>query len=88
MGIREVWKQAKVQNANLLIVEEDFSPAAILHPLKAGNYNNAALVSNTIDDIIEKVLDAGGEVRIVKPGSLSGYQPVVLIERYRPLSQS
>ncbi len=88
IGIRDVWKQAKAHNASLLVVEEDFSPAAILQPLKEGNYNSYTLVSNTVDDIIEKVLDAGGEVKIVEPGSLSGYNPIVLIERYCPLSQS
>lgn len=87
IGIRDVWKQAKAHNASLLVVEEDFSPAAILHPLKEGSYNYL-LASNTVDDIIEKVLDFGGEVRIVDPGSLTGYNPIVLIERYCPLSQS
>lgn len=82
-GIRAVWKQARAHNAALLIVEEDFSPAAILHHLKGDGRNSGySLVGNTLDDIIENVLECGGDVKMVKPGSLAGYDPIMLIERY------
>jgi|SRR6218665_1158533 len=83
IGIREVWRNVKARNTSLLVLEENYSPAAILQPLKTEpGYNNYSLVNNTIDEIVEKVLEAGGDVELVKPGALTNYEPIVLIERY------
>lgn len=84
-GIREVWKNTKARNASLLVLEENYIPTAILHPLKTETaYNNDSLANNIIDEIVEKVLEAGGDVQLVKPGTLADYEPIVLIERYSP----
>jgi len=82
-GIRDVWKQAKRRNARLLVVEDNFSPVAILHPSKGERaYSRYSVVKNTVDDIIEEVLEAGGDVEIMESGSLSNYDHILLIEKY------
>lgn len=88
-GIREVWKNARAKNASLLVLEEGYSPAAILHAIKTETTcTNCSVVNTTIDEIIEKVLEAGGDVEIVEPGTLAGYEPIVLIERYASAHRS
>ena len=83
IGIREVWRNASARNVSLLIVEENYIPAAIMHLLKSELFSNRySLINNVIDDIIEKVLEADGDVELVKPGTLAGYEPIVLIKRY------
>lgn len=83
IGIREVWRHANTRNASLLVVEDNYVPAAILPSVKAdASYDNYSLIHNTIDDVVEKVLEAGGDIQFVKPGTLAGFDPVVLIERY------
>lgn len=44
--------------------------------------SQSAASQPVVDGIIEKVLEAGGDVELVKPGTLAGYEPIVLIERY------
>lgn len=81
-GIQDVWKQANRHNARLLVVEENFSPAVILQPIaKEEAYPDYSIVKNTVDAVIEKVLEAGGDVEIVPPGELADYHHILLIEK-------
>lgn len=63
-GIKEVYNAATHRRATLLLIEEDFTYGS----------------REVLDDIMEKVLKAGGDVEFVEPGLLAAYDPIVLIE--------
>lgn len=64
MGIKAVWNTATHRQGSLLLVEEDYP------------FNS----QEVIDDIMEKVLKAGGDVEFVQPGMLTAYQHIALVE--------
>lgn len=63
-GIKAVYNTATHRRGTLLIIEEELE-------------NNCKEV---IDDIMEKVLKAGGDVEFVAPGTLLAYGQIALIE--------
>lgn len=88
LGIRDVWKQASQHRGRLLIIEKNFMCPAqqgaredvIFMP--AEPYNKFSYIKDTVDDIIEKVLEDGGDVEFVEDGVLSEYQQISLIQHY------
>ncbi|MCG2616288.1 hypothetical protein LZZ85_18460 [Terrimonas sp. NA20] len=83
VGIREVWKQAGHHNARLLIVEEHFVPAIILPNSRIDErFAEGTVARNAVDETIEMVLAAGGDVEIVPDGKLAGYHHIALIGRH------
>lgn len=77
-GIRDINRCAMEGRGHLLIVEKDFKQAD-LNPAKKGLKNN---ITDTVDDIIEKILEKGGDVEFVDNGKLEEYGKMVLIKRY------
>jgi hypothetical protein len=89
LGIHGVWQAASKRNGRLLIVEKDFIYAA-LHGggeeraiLKAGSIlNDPFYIKDAVDDVMEKVLEIGGDVELVDNGLLQDYGRIVLIKSY------
>ncbi len=86
-GIGEVWKEANYKNGKILIVENGYMNdgmdgsriRAIFRNAKA---ENPFCISDEIDQLIEKVLQCGGDVEFVQDGSLDDYQRIALIKEY------
>lgn len=87
-GIRDVWKQASQHKGRLLIVEKNFKCSSeksaredvIFMP--AEPYNTFSYIKDAVDDIIEKVLENGGDVEFVEDGALDQYGHISLIQYY------
>ena len=88
VGIRNVWKIASQKKGKLLVVEKNF-----IYPARQSSRpdiifgndevsNNAFYIKDAVDDVIEKVLAAGGDVEFVDEGLLEAYNKIVLIEYY------
>jgi hypothetical protein len=87
-GMKEVWKEAMHRNGRLLIVEKDFMYAAD-HGAKedqieavTDSRDQHSYIKDAVDDVIEKVLDNGGDVEFVDPPLLDFYQHIVLVKFY------
>lgn len=87
-GMEDVWRQALQRTGRLLIVEKNFVYTAergkaedIIY--KANDPDNKAFyIKDAVDDVIEKVLEYGGDVEFVDEGTLSEYQHIALIQYY------
>ncbi|HVZ97874.1 MAG TPA: hypothetical protein VG847_13420 [Chitinophagaceae bacterium] len=73
-GIHEVWKHASRKQGRLLVVEKDFNYPAHLNP------QQESPPGDIVDDIIERVLESGGDVEFVD--ELKEYNHIALIEYY------
>jgi hypothetical protein len=87
-GIREVWKQATNHKGRLLIVEKNFMVTAqqgasedVIY-MPVAPYNKFSYIKDAVDDIIEKVLETGGDVEFVEEGTLTDHQHISLIQHY------
>ncbi len=80
-GIHAVWKEAMNNNGKLLLVEKNYMYAAqksdstTLRP-EEGNFST---IRDAVDDLIEKVLETGGDVEFTDTGSLEKYDHIALI---------
>jgi hypothetical protein len=89
LGIKDVWQQASVGKGRLLVVEKNYMVAArhgkaeeILFENELPAVDNSLLIKDAVDDVIEKVLAAGGDVEFVEEGMLNEYEHIALIEYY------
>ncbi|MDO6430060.1 hypothetical protein Q4E93_05660 [Flavitalea sp. BT771] len=87
-GIRQVWQAATHKNCRLLLVEKDF-----MYPARQGSQpdsiykedvgsNSPFYIKDAVDGVIEKVLEAGGDVEFVSNGALKDYERIALIRFY------
>ncbi len=87
-GIQEVWRQASLKRGRLLIVEKNFVYVAEHGKTEDtiyeadGSYNRFSYIRDIVDDVIEKVLEYGGDIEFVEEGMLSDYQHIALIQYY------
>lgn len=85
-GIREVWKEATHHKGRLLIVEKNFMYTAQQGPredviyMPVEPYNKFSYIKDAVDDIIEKVLENGGDVEFVEEGMLNDHHHISLIQ--------
>lgn len=84
-GIQEVWREANAHRGRLLIVEKNYMmPAqqninkAALLPIESAA-SNFSYIRDAVDDVMEKVLENGGDVEFVAEGLLAGHQKIALI---------
>jgi hypothetical protein len=87
-GMKEVWSAATHRKGKLLIVEKDYTCSASL----AGNPDNIELenentkrpfyIKDAVDDIIEKILENGGDVEFVDNDVLIDNGHIALIKFY------
>jgi hypothetical protein len=87
-GIHGVWKEAFQKKGRLLVVEKNYTCACrktadgreIFD--KNETNDNPFYIKDAVDDIIEKVLESGGDVEFVDEGMLKDYQQIALIQYY------
>jgi len=88
VGMKEVWREAMNHKGRLLIVEKDYMFAA-----QHGNngdviykttepYNRFSYIKDAVDDVIEKVLENGGDVEFVDKDILKDYHHIALVKYY------
>lgn len=88
IGIDEVWHAANRQKGRLLVVEKNYTRA--VHKSNNGQVifdkdeinDTPFYIKDAVDDIIEKVLQYGGDVEFVDAGLLKNYSQVALIRYY------
>jgi hypothetical protein len=88
VGIREVWKEATERKGKLLLVEKNYMYAAehgsndsvIYKAIEP--YNKFSYIKDAVDDVIEKVLENGGDVEFVDEGILEDFKHIALIKFY------
>lgn len=87
-GMEQVWAASVHKNSMLLVVEKDF-----MFPAHLGDaadkisredlgLNHPFYIKDAVDDAIEKVLEAGGDVEFVDSGVLKDYEHIALIQYY------
>ena len=88
VGIKEVWKAAYQKKGRLLVVEKNYMVPAqqgaepeIIYQQDFSN-NNSFYIKDAVDDIIEKVLENGGDVEFVDANLLTDYQHIALTLYY------
>lgn len=87
-GITDVWREATDHSSRLLVVENNYKYAArqggthnIIY--KADEVGNQiSYIRDAVDDVIEKVLEKGGDVEFVDKDLLSNYQHIALVHYY------
>jgi len=88
VGINEAWQAAVQNRGRLLIVEKNFYYPAQHGANKEVIYkrdaflNNSFFIKDAVDDIIEKVIESGGDIEFVDEGILNEFQKIVLLEYY------
>ncbi|HEY6978052.1 MAG TPA: hypothetical protein VH396_17250 [Chitinophagaceae bacterium] len=87
-GMQNVWEAANHKSCRLLVVEKDF-----VHPVQAGDKinkifpedikgDNPFYIKDAVDNVIEKVLQSGGDVEFIENGMLKDYGRIALIQYY------
>jgi hypothetical protein len=87
-GMQEVWRNAMAQKGKLLVVEKNFQYAAVQGD-KEENIEKAiepfskfSYIRDAVDDVIEKVLQNGGDVEFVEENMLKDFGQIALIHYY------
>jgi hypothetical protein len=88
VGMRDVWREAMSHKGHLLVLEKDYMYAAQFE--NSGDIINKALspyskfsyIKDVVDDIIEKVLEHGGDVEFVDRNMLKDYNHIALVQNY------
>jgi hypothetical protein len=87
-GIKDVWKEAMNQKGRLLVVEKNYMYAA-QHGSKddviykaTEPYNKFSYIKDAVDDVMEKVLENGGDVEFVDEGVLKDHHHIALVLYY------
>ena len=88
IGIEDVWKEASRKKGRLLVVEKNYmypahhgsEPDIIYH--EDHETENNFYIKDAVDDIIEKILENGGDVEFVDEGVLNDYSHIALIQYY------
>jgi len=87
-GIKDVWREGMNHNARLLVVEKNY-----MYPAEHGGseeviykatspYNKFSYIKDAVDDVMEKVLENGGDVEFVDEGLLKDYHHIALVQYY------
>jgi len=87
-GMRDVWRESMNCKGRLLLVEKNYMYAAergssdeiIYKAIKP--YNRYSYIKDAVDDVIEKVLENGGDVEFVDEEVLKDYHHIALILFY------
>ncbi len=87
VGMKEVWKSASRKTGKLLIVEKNYQVPATLgdEPEKILTLETSTppfYIKDAVDDVIQKVLENGGDVEFVDEGVLLNYNQIALIRYY------
>ena len=87
-GINDVWREAMNHKGRLLLVEKNYMVAArhgsgeVVIYKEETSGNTSLYIKDAVDDVIEKVLENGGDVEFVEEGLLKEYQQIALVQYY------
>jgi hypothetical protein len=89
IGIKDVWREASHQKGHLLVLEKNYYYASH-HPgsneseisKPAELHHTFFYIKDAVDDVIEKVLEFGGDVEFVDDGVLKNFNHIALIQYY------
>jgi hypothetical protein len=88
VGMSDVWREAFDHKGRLLVVEKNYRYAAqhgasedVIEAL-AEPYNKFSFIRDAVDDVIETILQNGGDVEFVDENVLKDYQHIALIQFY------
>jgi len=81
-GMKEVWKAAIQHKGKLLIVEKNYRFAAESKDITEKPHRRFSHVKDAIDDLIEKVLEGGGDIEFVDPEVIKDHNHIALIKYY------
>ncbi len=86
MGMKDVWKQATKHRSRLLVIEKNYEYKAeqgsnneIIAQV-VGRYNKYSHIKDALDDVIEMVLEDGGDVVFVEIDLLNRYKHIALLQ--------
>ncbi|CAN5494105.1 hypothetical protein BH11BAC3_BH11BAC3_00920 [soil metagenome] len=88
VGMKAVWQKATSHRGRLLIIEKNYEYKADqennneMIAQAVGRYNKYSNIKDAVDDVIEKVLEDGGDVEFVENDLLNEYQHIALVEYY------
>jgi hypothetical protein len=84
-GIDQVWRAAAGAKCRTLLVEKEFHYPADLSPegdrLLPYTGRQAAALDDAVDEVIERVMETGGEVFFYAPGDLDVHQKIAAVLR-------
>lgn len=87
-GMKEVWREAMNHKGKLLVVEKNYMYAAQHGSSETSiykavePYNKFSYIKDAVDDVMEKVLEGGGDVEFVDKDILKDYHHIALIQFY------
>ncbi len=87
-GMKQVWHEAMLHKGRLLVVEKNYMYAAQYGSSRdtidaaTSSFNSFSFIRDAADDVIEKVLENGGDVEFVEDGLLKDYQHIALVQYY------
>ncbi len=86
IGLENAWKEAANKNCKLLVVEHNYSCAALpginketITQTSAGD-DNFSLIHDAVDDLIKMVLAAGGDVEFIEENAMATFGKIALIQ--------
>ncbi|ULQ53818.1 hypothetical protein [Flavihumibacter fluvii] len=85
LGIKEVYAQAALHKGRKLIVEKNYMYPSVKDKnvkIPIAPFNKNSCIHDVVDDLIEKILQDGGDVEFVDAGSLGQYGQIALIQYY------
>ncbi len=86
-GIAQVWRAAEEGRGRLLLVERDYMHPAtlsedgfslVLDEVVAGSMRH---IEDAVDDVIESIIQKGGDIQFVRNGRLDAYERIALVTR-------
>jgi len=84
-GIDQVWRAAVGAKCRTLLVEKEFKYPADLSPegarLLPYTGKGASSLDDAVDEVIERVMDSGGDVFFYPPGDLDVHQKIAAVLR-------
>lgn len=88
VGMKDVWREAMNHKGRLLVVEKNYMYAAqhgssedVIHKA-VEPYSKFSYIKDAVDDVIEKVLENGGDVEFVDKDVLKDYNNIALVQYY------
>jgi hypothetical protein len=86
--MRDVWREAMSRKGRLLVVGKNYMYAAQREGKEEMIYkavepfNKFSYIKDAVDEVIEKVLENGGDVEFVDEEVLKAYEQIVLLQFY------
>jgi len=88
VGMKDVWREAMSHKGRLLVVEKNYMYAAqhggseeVIYKT-VEPYSKFSYIKDAVDDVIEKVLENGGDVEFVDKDVLKDYDHIALAQYY------